>query len=84
MTVHPPKTRVVKDFLWYPPILNWIKCNIGGTLVGIPSISACGGIYRDHSGKHLGRFLMNIGMRSTFMEDLATSMLAIETVKGKN
>lgn len=52
------QTSHLRNILFYYD--NWVKCNTDVASMGVPSIVACVGIYRDHSGKHLGSFLMNI------------------------
>ncbi|GAU10940.1 hypothetical protein TSUD_426790 [Trifolium subterraneum] len=45
--IHAPKAPRIKEVLWHPPIVSWIKCNIDGTAKGCPGPAACGGIFRD-------------------------------------
>ncbi|XP_058742422.1 uncharacterized protein LOC131614903 [Vicia villosa] len=45
ITVNPPKAFLVKECLWHPPFLHWIKCNTDGASSGVPQRAACGGIY---------------------------------------
>ncbi|KAI5434431.1 hypothetical protein KIW84_021320 [Lathyrus oleraceus] len=82
--LNPPKSCIVKDFLWHPPILSWVKCNTDGASVGVSGVAACGGIYRDHSGNHLGRFSMSIGVGNALMTELTTATMTIEIAKDKN
>ncbi|XP_058770393.1 uncharacterized protein LOC131644024 [Vicia villosa] len=82
--LNPPKTIIVKEFLWHPPVLHWIKCNTDGTSAGTPQIAACGGIFRDHAGNHLGSFSNRIGHGNAFVAELVGAILAIEIAKQKN
>lgn len=59
VNLHNPNNYVTREFLWHPPITNWVKCNVEGSFIGLPGTAACGGIFGDHNAKHLGRFLMN-------------------------
>jgi hypothetical protein len=46
VNIHHPRTHVLKEVCWQPPVLNWIKCNIDGASNGNPGLSSCGGIFR--------------------------------------
>lgn len=50
----------------------------------VPGVVVCGGIYRDHSGNHLGSFSMNIEIVNAFMAELTVVMMVIEITKEKN
>ncbi|GAU32706.1 hypothetical protein TSUD_145800 [Trifolium subterraneum] len=41
------KAPVIKEVLWQPPILNWMKCNSDGASLGNPGNSSRGGIFRN-------------------------------------
>lgn len=47
--IHNPKAPMIKEVLWNPPQVNWLKCNIDGASSGNPGISACRGIFRNHN-----------------------------------
>ncbi|XP_058726342.1 uncharacterized protein LOC131597680 [Vicia villosa] len=79
--VHPPNEVYVKEFLWHPPILQWIKCNTDGAASGIPLRAACGGIFRDHVGNHKGKFSKFTGAGSSLVEELYGAMLTVEIAK---
>ncbi|GAU15839.1 hypothetical protein TSUD_236550, partial [Trifolium subterraneum] len=82
--VHPPKAPLVKEFLWHPPVFNWIKCNTDGASIGVPAMAACGGIFRNSRSDHLGSFAFNIGEGNAFLAELTGAMLAIEIAASKN
>jgi hypothetical protein len=42
-----PNAPIIKEVLWQPPILNWIRCNSDGASTGNPGNSACGGVFRN-------------------------------------
>jgi hypothetical protein len=44
INIHPPKSHVIKEVVWHPPIHNWLKVNIDGAVVKNPSKYATGGI----------------------------------------
>ncbi|WJX52536.1 hypothetical protein P8452_38639 [Trifolium repens] len=73
----------IKEVLWQPPILNWIKCNCDGASVGNPGISACGGIFRNANASFLGVFALNIGINTSLNAELAAAMLSIEIASSK-
>lgn len=52
--------------------------------MGISGIVAYGGICRDHSGKYLGSFSINIEVENAFMVELTAVTMAIETANDKN
>ncbi|XP_058776647.1 uncharacterized protein LOC131650967 [Vicia villosa] len=84
INVNPPKAFLVKEFLWHPPILHWIKCNTDGAASGEPQRAACGGIYRDHTGMHKGSFSKFLGPGNAFLAELFGAILAIEIARQKN
>ena len=67
----------IKEIIWQPPILNWIKCNIDGASNGNPGPS-CGGIFRNSNANFLGAFADNLGIANSFCADLHGAMIAIE------
>ncbi|GAU31934.1 hypothetical protein TSUD_288680 [Trifolium subterraneum] len=48
ITIHHPKTPVLRKIIWMPPLLNWFKCNTYGASSGNPGNVSCGGVFRDH------------------------------------
>lgn len=82
--LNPPKSYIVKEFLWHPPLLSWVEYNTDGAFVGVMSVVVCDGIYMDYNGIHLGCFSMNIVVENALMAKLTTAMMAIEIAKDKN
>ncbi|MCI00496.1 RNA-directed DNA polymerase (Reverse transcriptase), partial [Trifolium medium] len=68
-----PRCRLV---LWKTPPIWWHKVNMGGSVVN--NIAACGGIFRDHLGNHVGSFSQNLGMVSVLHAELMAIILALE------
>ncbi|XP_058776557.1 uncharacterized protein LOC131650867 [Vicia villosa] len=66
------------DVLWSPPPVGWIKRNIDGVATGSPSISSCGGIFRDHMGDHIGSFCNFLGEGISELAEYSGVMVAIE------
>ncbi|XP_058756625.1 uncharacterized protein LOC131629842 [Vicia villosa] len=73
-------TRSIRhiDVLWSPPPVGWIKGNIDGVASGSPSISSCGGIFRDHMGDHIGSFCNFLGEGIAELAEYSAVMVAIE------
>jgi len=74
--INPPKFNIIKEVLWSPPILNWVKCNTDGAASS--GKAACGGIYRNADSEFLGAFAINIGNTSALNAELIGAMVAIE------
>jgi hypothetical protein len=64
LTCIPPCALGIIEVIWHPPIFDWIKCNTGGTSLGNPCLSACGGSFRNNRGDFLGSFVVNIGIEN--------------------
>jgi hypothetical protein len=45
--IHPPKAPIIKEVIWQPPPLDWVKCNTDGACVG--NASSCGSIFRNNN-----------------------------------
>ncbi|GAU48946.1 hypothetical protein TSUD_285350 [Trifolium subterraneum] len=72
------KAPVIKEVLWQPPILNWMKCNSDGASSGNPGNSSCGGIFRNAEAIFKGAFAINLGIQSSLFAELMGAMIAIE------
>ncbi|PNX85213.1 ribonuclease H [Trifolium pratense] len=48
-STHRSTPPLIKEVLWQPPLINWIKCNIDGAAKGSLGIASCGGVFRDHT-----------------------------------
>ena len=68
--------------MWQPPIFTWVKANTDGSV--IDSNSACGRIFRDHTGAFLGGFSSNLGIANVFEAELTGLILAIEYAASHN
>jgi ribonuclease HI len=82
--IHQPRIPVVKEIIWQPPILNWIKCNTDGASKGNPGIASCGGIFRDHNANLIYAFAEPLGVESAFFAELCGALTAIELAFEKN
>jgi ribonuclease HI len=76
--IHPSKAPMIREVLWQPPLLDWIKCNTDGAAHGSPGLSACGGIFRNSSSLCVGWFAENLGIHNAFYAELVGAMKAIE------
>jgi hypothetical protein len=47
VSIHPPKAPIIKEVIWQPPPLDWVKCNTDGACVG--NASSCGSIFRNNN-----------------------------------
>jgi len=73
----------IKEVLWQPPVLNWIKCNIDGACKGNPEPSSCGGIFRNATAEFVGAFACNLGISNSLIVELNGAMMAIEIASQK-
>jgi ribonuclease HI len=80
---HPPNAPVIKEVLWLPPIVSWIKCNTDGAAIGSPGQASCAGVFRDHNALFLGAFNVNLGISIAFHAELLGVMNAIEVAHEK-
>lgn len=54
--------------MWFlrTPLDGWVKANSKGLSKGNLGDPACGAIFRDHLGEHLGGFRLFLGHGTTF------------------
>lgn len=84
INIHPPKAPSIKEVLWQPPIINWLKVNTDGAVTKNPSKAACGGIFRSSEGFTRGCFAQNLSTDSAFVAEILGAILAIEIAQSKN
>lgn len=82
--IHPRKPLKTNDTLWHPPSQGWIKCNIFGVARGTPIVCACGGIFRNDQGLHVGSFCNYLGFGTTSMAEFSAAIIALEKAMDKN
>jgi hypothetical protein len=68
VNIHHPKSIRLKEVIWQPPLVQWVKCNTDGASTLISS--ACGGIFRDSNAEFLCGFAENTGTSSAFIAEL--------------
>src|ERR1044072_9095692 len=82
--IHPPKAPDIKEVIWCPPLISWVKVNTDGAATKNPQNASAGGIFRDHTGLCLGCFSQNLGPLNAFTAELIAAMLAIENAHRLN
>jgi hypothetical protein len=55
-----------------------MKCNTDDSALASSGLSACGGLFRDNNGNHLGSFADFLGDSNAFLVELSGIMRAIE------
>ncbi|KAK2367484.1 serum response factor protein A [Trifolium repens] len=78
ITIHNPRVPCLKEVIWMPPSLNWIKCNTDGASSGNPGLASCGGVFRDHNADFLLAFAEPLGIASSYFAELSGVIKAIE------
>jgi ribonuclease HI len=78
ISIHHSRPNILKEVLWQPPLLTWLKCNIDGASCGNPGIAACGGIFRDHNANFVYGFAEPLGTCSAYVAEMCGFMRAIE------
>jgi ribonuclease HI len=73
----------IKEVMWQPHILNWVKCNCDGASLGNPEILSCGAIFRNSDAAFLGAYSFNFGISSSLNVELVGALEAIETTVNK-
>ena len=74
--LHPPRAPHVIEVFWFPPSLNWTKCNTDGSTTG--NQSSCGGIFRDCYSNFLLCFGENTGLGNALHAEISGAMRAVE------
>jgi ribonuclease HI len=78
ISIHHPRAPILKEVLWHPPLLNWIKCNIDGASNGNPGNASCGRIFRNFVSDFIYGFAEPLGIASSFVAEISGAMRAIE------
>ncbi|CAJ2635947.1 unnamed protein product [Trifolium pratense] len=76
INIHPPKAPSIKEVIWLPPLIDWVKCNTDGASTQISS--ACGGIFRNHLAEFICCFAENTDINTAYFAELCGAMRAIE------
>jgi ribonuclease HI len=74
--IRPPKAPIIKEVIWSPPIIDWIKCNTDGS--SNQSTSSCAGIFRNSDSIFITCFAENLGRGNAYFAKLSAVMRAIE------
>lgn len=68
---------------WHPPHRGWIKCNINCIARWVPSLSSCGGIFRNESADYFWSFANFLGGGNVFYAELVATMTIVELDRDK-
>lgn len=78
ISIHHSRPNILKEVLWNPPLLTWLKCNIDGASCGNPGNASCGGIFRNHNADFVYGFAEPLGITNAYVAELCGFMRAIE------
>jgi ribonuclease HI len=84
ITIHHPRAMVVKEIIWQPPLMSWIKCNIDGASSGNPGNASCGGVFRNSESEFISAFAEPLGVASSYFAELSGALRAIEIAYANN
>jgi hypothetical protein len=84
VSTHHPKTIVIKEIHWQPPLANWIKCNINGASKGNSDIVPCGRVFKNFDVELLFCFTQPLGYASSYQAELCAAMTTIEVAHRRN
>ncbi|XP_050907956.1 uncharacterized protein LOC127121518 isoform X1 [Lathyrus oleraceus] len=76
--IYHPKRPSIKDILWDPPPLNWVKFYSYGVSRANPSLTTCGGIFKNRHGVAMKCFASNYDRQYAFCVELLGNFLAIK------
>ncbi|GAU14067.1 hypothetical protein TSUD_168920 [Trifolium subterraneum] len=82
ISIHPPMTPCIKEVIWKPPCVSWVKCNSDGASTHLSS--ACGGIFRNHNAEFICCFAENTSLNTAYFAELCGAMKAVEIVADNN
>jgi hypothetical protein len=78
VTIHHPKTPVIKEIIWESPLHNWTKCNFYGACTGNSGNASCSGIFRNHDAEFMFCFVEPLRNSSQYQAKLCRTLRAIE------
>lgn len=78
VSIKPPRTPLLKEVIWAPPLNSWVKINTDGASIKNPTRAAAGGIFRNSDGACLGGFAQYLGSANALYAELSAAMNAIE------
>jgi len=76
ISIHPPRAPMIREVIWHPPLINWIKANTDGAASS--TNSACGIIFRNWEADCLLCVSENLGLGNALRAELCGAMRAIE------
>ncbi|MCI47721.1 putative ribonuclease H protein, partial [Trifolium medium] len=60
--IHAYNAPLIKEVIWNPLVVPWIKCNTDDTSKGCTGPAAWGGIFRDNHADVVGCFTQNLNI----------------------
>jgi ribonuclease HI len=78
ISIHHSRPSIMREVLWTPPMLNWLKCNIDGASCGNPGNASCGRVFRSHDADFVYGFAEPLGVTNAFVAELCGAMRVIE------
>ncbi|GAU50814.1 hypothetical protein TSUD_410840 [Trifolium subterraneum] len=76
VTLRPPRAPSIKEVLWQPPPIDWMKCNTDGAYNTVKA--SCGGVFSNRQSEFVFAFAENLDFHSSFVAELCGVMKAIE------
>jgi ribonuclease HI len=84
ISIHPPRAPILKEVVWHPPIISWIKCNTDGASSGNPGTTSCGGVFRNHFSDFVFAFAEPLGVQTSLFAETCGVLRAIEVAYENN
>lgn len=69
---------VIREVVWQPPPINWIKINTDGAARGSPGDASCGGVFRNFTGGIIGSFSSFLGTKTPLEAEIHGVILAVQ------
>lgn len=79
-----PRIKININVLWSPFTLGWIKGNTNDVAKGTPSLCACGSMFRNANGDHVGSFSFFVGKGNSLLTKFMGVIMAMEVEIDKN
>lgn len=73
---HASNSTLIKEVIWKPRLLFWIKCNIDGVYRSSLNSYAYGILFRDYHGSFQGEYVVNLRISTTLHVDLIGWLLS--------
>ncbi|GKV23249.1 hypothetical protein SLEP1_g33000 [Rubroshorea leprosula] len=77
---HVNPTQREENWRWFPPDFPFLKLNTDGALNHSSGRASAGGLIRDHGGRWIHGFAINIGPQTTYMAELWGCQIGLQLV----